>query len=142
MATKFNADRYTLSSTTTDLFSDFTNNMEIHPGTGDLSRVRNDQAIIQSVRNLLMTDYNERRFAPYVGSRIRQLMFELMSPQTAVLIKTAIENTVKNYEPRVNLLETVVDPDEDNNGYYVRLKFSLINSSVPVELGFFLDRTR
>ena len=137
MATKFNANKYAEVSTVSDFFSDFSSNMDVHPGTGDISRLKNDQAIVQSVRNLLLTDYNERPFAPMVGCRIRQMLFEDISPQTAVLIQTAIQNTIKNYEPRINLLETIVDPSYDENGYDIRLKFTLINSTAPVDIGFF-----
>lgn len=142
MATKFNAEQYSISATNTDLYSDFYSNLDIHPGTGDIARVKNDQAVIQSVRNLLLTDHYERPFAPLIGSTIRQMLFEDVSPYTAVSIRIAIEDTLNNYEPRVSLIETIVEPDADENGYNIRLKFSLINRVTPVEMGFFLNRTR
>lgn len=142
MSTKFNANKYAEVSVVTDRFSDFGSNMDIHPGTGDISRLKNENAVIQSVRNLLLTDYYERPFAPMVGCRLRQMLFEDVSPQSTVLIQTSIQNTLKNYEPRINLLETIVEPNYDDNGYNIRLRFTLINSTTPVEIGFFLDRTR
>lgn len=142
MATKFNASKYASVSPVSDFYSDFHMNMDIHPGTGDVVRVRNEQAIIQSIRNLLMTDFYERPFAPNVGSSIRYALFENITPAMSVVIKTAIEDTLANYEPRVRVLETIVAPDDDHNGYNVRLKFSLINSTTPTEINFFLDRTR
>lgn len=142
MATKFNASKYAEVSPVSDFYSDFHMNMDIHPGTGDVVRVRNEQAIVQSIRNLLMTDFYERPFAPSVGSDIKRALFENISPAMSVVIKTAIEDTLSNYEPRAQILETVVAPDDDNNGYNIRLKFSLINSTTPTEINFFLDRIR
>lgn len=142
MAIKFNSSKYSQATLATDYYSDMYVNMDIHPATGDLLRVRNDAAIIQSVRNLLTTGYYERPFQPYVGSRLRESLFEDISPITSIKIKTAIEDTLQNYEPRVSLLETIIEPAYDDNGYNIRLKLSLINSIEPVEVDFFLNRIR
>lgn len=142
MATKFDAEKYTTASKVKDFYSDIPTNLDIHPGTKDVLRVRNDQAIIQSVRNLILTDMNERPFQPKVGSSIRQALFEPISPITSHAIRIAIEDVLNNYEPRVEMLDTVVEPDEMADGYYVHLKFALINKIEPVEIDLFLDRNR
>lgn len=142
MATRFNAIKYTNASPVTDFYSDFTSNMDIHPATGDVIRIKNEAAIIQSVRNLLLTGFYERPFQPLIGSRVRESLFEDISQLTSITIQTAIQDTIRNYEPRVDLLETIIEPDYEGNGYNVRLKFSIINSIEPVELDFFLNRIR
>jgi phage baseplate assembly protein W len=142
MSIKFNANKYSQASLASDYYSDIYTNLDIHPATGDAMRLRNDSAVIQSVRNLLLTGFYERPFQPLIGSRLRESLFEDVSVITSIKIKTAIEDTLKNYEPRVQLLETIVEPAYDENGYNIRLKFSLINSIQPVEIDFFLNRVR
>ena len=142
MATKFDAEKYTTASKVKDFYSDIPTNLDIHPGTKDVLRVRNDQAVIQSVRNLIMTEYTERPFQPKIGCGIRRALFEPISPITSHMIQIAIQDTLGNYEPRVDLLDTVVEPDEMLNGYYVHLKFALLNRIEPIEIDLFLDRNR
>lgn len=142
MALSFDASKYTLAAKVNDFYSDFNNNLDIHPGTGDFLRLRNESAVIQSVKNLLLTDFYERPFQPRIGCRVRQMLFEHITPITSLRIQTAIEDTLKNFERRINLIDTTVEPDDENNGYNIRLRFSLINNSIPIELNFFLDRIR
>jgi phage baseplate assembly protein W len=142
MALKFNASKYTTAVKNTDFYSDFNNSMDIHPGSGDVVRVLNDAAVMQSVKNLLLTEFYERPFQPTIGCRLRQILFEDISPITSLRIQTAIEDTLGNHERRINLIDTIVEPDDENNGYNIRLRFSLINSTTPIEMNFFLDRIR
>lgn len=142
MALKFNADKYTVASRNTDFYSDFNSSFSIHPGTNDLARVRNDQSILQSVRNIILTDRGERMFQPLIGASLKQYLFEDISPMTAMMIRTAINDSLTNYEPRIRLIETIVEPDEIQNGYNIRLRFYLINSVEPTQIDLFLDRIR
>jgi phage baseplate assembly protein W len=142
MATRFKANKYSVAPASTDFYSDFKTNLDVHPATGDVIRVKNETAVIQSIHNLLMTNYYERPFQPLIGSRIRESLFEDVSPITSYAIQTAIENTIENYEPRIQLLEVIVEPNYDENGYNIRIKFSLINSINPIEIDLFLNRIR
>lgn len=142
MALKFNVDKYTNASKNADFFSDFTSSFSIHPGTNDLARIRNDQAVVQSVRNLLLTDPGERFFRPLIGTNLKRFLFEDISPITALQIKMVIEDTLTNFETRIRLVETIVEPDDIQNGYNIRLKFYIINNTSPTEINLFLDRIR
>lgn len=142
MALKFNADKYTAASKNKDFYSDFTSSFSIHPGTNDLARVRNDQAIVQSLRNLLLTDRQERLFQPSIGAGLNRFLFEDISPITSSLIRITIEDTITNFEPRIRLVETIVEPDEVQDGYNIRLKFYIINNVEMTEINLFLDRIR
>lgn len=141
MAT-FNADKYSIVSKTTDLFSDFAMNLDIHPNTHDVVRIRNEQSITSSIKNLLLTDYYERPFQPTIGSSVRHQLFEIPSLLTAISLQTAIEDTLKNHEPRIQVNSVVVQPSDDMLTYNVTLNYTLINSTTPVSLTMFLDRIR
>ena len=141
MAT-FNADKYSVVSKTNDLFSDFAMNLDIHPNTQDVVRIRNEQAITSSIKNLLLTDFYERPFQPTIGSMVRRELFELPSMLTAIAIQTAIEDTNKNHEPRVKVVGVDVTLSSDMSTYNISLTYMLINSTTPVSLTMFLDRIR
>ena len=57
-------------------FKDLAISFEANPNTNDFSAVTNENAIKQSVRNLVLTSFGERPFQPNIGSRVRGLLFE------------------------------------------------------------------
>lgn len=141
MAT-FNADKYSIASKTNDLYSDFGMNLDIHPNTHDVVRIRNEQSVTSSIKNLLLTDYYERPFQPTIGSSVRRYLFELPTPLTATAIQTAIEDTLRNHEPRIRVVSVNVTLSDDMTTYHIELTYMLLNSTTPVTLTMFLDRIR
>ena len=113
-----------------------------HPTTGDVVRKTGDDAIKRSVRNLILTNFYDRPFRPYIGSNTQKLLFELANPITANMIKDAILEVVKNYEPRVSIVELSGELDEDNNGYNVIIQYEILNRSEPAIITLFLERIR
>ena len=61
-------------------FSDFFTDFSRHAQTGELNKKTNENAVKQSVRNLLLTNKGERLFQPTVGSNLKALLFENASP--------------------------------------------------------------
>ena len=122
----------------TDLDLDFFAN----PNTGDLIKKVGEDAIKRSVRNLIFTNFYERPFRPYIGSNIRKLLFENITPFTAILLKNAIVSVINNFETRVSLQKVNVTENIDNNGYDVRLEYIILNRQAPVVTSLFLERIR
>jgi phage baseplate assembly protein W len=112
------------------------------PGKNDIALSYDEMAVIRSLRYLLLTKNYERPFQSNFGSRIDQLLFEPMSFLTADNIKKEIEETINNFEPRVNLAQVTVDEDPDNNAYSVSLLFFIANNVQPTEISLILERTR
>lgn len=109
----------------------------------DLISLKNENAIARSLRNLVLTLPGERFFNENLGSNVSKSLFENIDSISASIIKSEIENTVKNYEPRVNLLEVNVDPDFDNNNFNVTITYEIIGIDVlPQQLTFALQQTR
>lgn len=113
-----------------------------HPTTKDVMMRTGEEAIKRSVRNLLFTNFYERPFRNYIGSNVYRLLFDNINPITAMFIKDAITETINNFEPRVRLLDVEVDPDIDNNGFNVRLRYVILNRELPIVTGLFLERIR
>jgi phage baseplate assembly protein W len=123
-------------------FKDLDLNFNIHPIRKDINKNLNEFAIINSVKNLVLTSFYERPFQPKIGSNIRRLLFENVDTFQAALLENEIEETVTNFEPRVRISYVTATPSPDNNRYDVTMEFFIINQTEPVTISFFLERIR
>ena len=123
-------------------FSDLDLNFNIHPVKKDITKHVNEYAIINSVKNLVSTNYYERPFRPEIGSGVRNLLFENVDPLVAARLERAIVETISNYEPRVSVsnISAIASPDE--NLYSIKLEFFILNNPNPITIDFFLERIR
>jgi len=135
------ADKYSPTQKQ-DYFSDFLNDFDQHPFNHSLSKVTNENAVKQSIRNLILTNLGERLFQPTIGSNIRYSLFEPNDVVTAENINFFVKSTISQNEPRAILLEVNVWPSPDNNAFEVNIVFSLINSNAPIQLNVILRRVR
>lgn len=126
----------------TRLFSDIDLNFTAHPVTKDITRRYDENAIKASVKNLLLTRNFERPFHSEIGSPIRALMFELPGPMFDVMLQRAIIDVINNFEPRVEIIEVLVNDASDENAVYVTLEFKIVNTERPITLDLVLERTR
>ena len=123
-------------------FKDLDLNFAIHPIRKDINIHRAEYAVINSVKNLILTNHFERPFQPEVGSNIRRLLFENIDVILAAQIEREIEETVNNFEPRVEVSSITAIPSPDENGYKIILEFFVINNPDPITINFFLERIR
>lgn len=124
------------------VFSDLDLTFTKHPVTKDVSKKIKDNAIIASVKHLILTRFYERPFNPTLGSNISQLLFEPVDFVTASILSKEITMTLRNFEPRVSINEIIVTPDNENQRYDVSLKFFIVNSPRPITVNLFLNRLR
>lgn len=113
-----------------------------HPTTGDVMKKTGEEAIKRSVRNLIMTNYFDRPFQSGIGSDVRALLFENITPLTAIYLQDAITIMLNRWEPRIRLENVKVTADVDNNGFNVRLEYIILNRESPVVTTIFLERIR
>ena len=123
-------------------YKDLDLNFAIHPIRKDINVYKAEYAIINSVKNLILTNHYERPFQPEIGSNIRRLLFENVDVILAAQIEREIEETINNFEPRVQISTVTATPDVDENGYKVILEFFVINNPDPITIKFFLERIR
>jgi phage baseplate assembly protein W len=122
-------------------FSDIDLNFIPHPVTGDIVKKYDESAIKAAIRNLVLTSNYERPFHSEIGSQLRNLLFEPMSPITIQLIQNTIGQTIKNFEPRAILLSVVANYSPDNNSVYVTVNFQIVNTTTPQTVSITLERT-
>lgn len=132
-----------VSSTLPSYFSDLDLDFAINPATNDLVILKNDLAIRRSVRNLVMLNFGEKQFQPKIGSNVRKILFEPMTPDVAGRLQTYIQQTLLNFEPRIQLQAVDVNQDNINDGYNVSIRFFLLNAETTLQtINMFLNRIR
>jgi len=137
------ADTFTGSKKQIEYFSDFLTSFAKTPIGNQLARVTNEQAVMQSLKNLIRTNLGERLFQPTVGSDVMATLFELNTDEARDSLELFINNTVENNEPRVNLLQTIVNTDNINeNQIEITLIYNLINNPTELTLNLVLKRVR
>ena len=140
MSTTITTNNPRISSERT--FRDLDLNFGIHPIKKDVTKHINEYAVINSVKNLVLTNFYERPFRPEIGSGVRNLLFEMVDTVTAAQLERAISEVIANFEPRVRVTRVVASPSPDENLYNVRMDFFIINNPNPISIDFFLERIR
>jgi phage baseplate assembly protein W len=140
MSTTISSINPNISSART--YKDLDLNFTIHPIKKDINKKIGEYAIINSVKNLVSTNFYERPFRPQIGSGVRSLLFELVDTVVATQIERAISEVLENFEPRVRVTRVVASPSPDENLYNIRMDFFIINNPNPISIDFFLERIR
>lgn len=123
-------------------YKDLDLNFTIHPVKKDVNKLVNEMAVVNSIKNLILTNHYERPFQPDVGSNVQKLLFDNMDNITAAAIKREILQTIQNFEPRVSVQTINVVPDFDNNTFNIGMEFYITNRTDPITIQFFLNRAR
>lgn len=124
-------------------FKDVSATFQVNPINSDVIILKNENAIARSIRNLVFTIPGEKPFEPTIGSNVTNLLFENLDFLTASSIRSEIENTINNFEPRVRLREVEVNPNFDNNAFDVVIRYDIVGIDVaPQQLSFALQPTR
>lgn len=127
---------------TTPIHQDLDLSFAIHPVKRDLVLKRDEDAVIASIKHLLLTNHYEVPFQPEVGCNIRKLLFENLTPFTASDLSRFIRETIENFEPRAKIHKLLVTPNYDQNGYAVYLEcFIGVNPNLQ-SVDFLLERIR
>ena len=123
-------------------FKDLDLNFTKHPVRDDVNILTAERAVINSVKNLILTNHYERPFQPDLGSNIRRLLFENADSITASLLEREIQQTIENFELRARVKDIRVIAKFDENGFQVELTFFIVNVTAPITINFFLERIR
>jgi phage baseplate assembly protein W len=124
-------------------FKDLSMSFQVNPLNYDLIALKNESAIARSIRNLVLTYPGERFFNENLGSKVSRSLFENLDEISASVIKDEIKNTIDNYEPRVNLIDVIVEPNYDNAEFNVTINYRIVGIDVlPQQLSFALQPTR
>jgi phage baseplate assembly protein W len=108
----------------TDISNDFTKN----PSTGDITIVKDGNAIKQSLKNLLLLNKFDKPFNPDIDVGLREVLFENFPDFIRKnIIREKVEYIINKYEPRVKLQEVDVVSSEDQNGLTIQITYGVVN---------------
>jgi len=136
------ADKITETLYVQQTYSDFTNDLTVHPITQQLVVLKNADSVKQSLRNLILTNLGEKPFNPLFGSNINKSLFELFDPFFVEDVKRYVTLAVQQYEPRVNLISVDVSQDRTETAVTINIVFSLINTTQPLSISIYVKRVR
>ena len=112
-------------------FKDLSISFKFNPLSGDLIALKNENAIARAVRNIVSTTPGEKFFDPDFGSSVSEILFENVDDITAISIKDEIKNSLQNYEPRVEIIDVIVDPNFDENQFDVVITYRIVGVDIP-----------
>jgi phage baseplate assembly protein W len=122
-------------------FKDISFNFSKNPITNDIVVLKNEEAIKQSVKNLILTKVDERPFNPSLGTDTTSYLFELHTKISANALIEEIESVLKNNEPRITLQQIDVDVNPDSNNFEVYIEYLIVGLPPEVQnLSFVLVR--
>ena len=124
-------------------YKDISMSFETNPLNDDLVSLTDTSAIARSIRNIVFTSPGEKFFNPDFGSRVSESLFENVDNVSALAIKDEIKSSIIKFEPRVNLLDTIVVPNPDDNEMAVTIEYEIVGIDIPPQqLEFVLLPTR
>ena len=138
----YDATQSNESKRSSRIYKDLNLDFSFNSATKDIQKITDVEAVKRSVRNLINLNHYEKPFHPEIGSNLRAMLFELMTPQMNHLISKQIQKLITNYEPRARLVQVATVPDFDRNAYNCKIFFYVINQPEPVTVETFLERLR
>lgn len=124
------------------IYSDLDLSFAAHPITGDVAKKYDVNAVKQSLKTLILTQYNERPFQPKLGSPVYGMLFDNVDIITANSLKLRIELLINKFEPRVRSQQVDVVPLYDQNAFEVTMYFYVVGIPDPVTFSTILRRSR
>ena len=139
---RYDATQSNESKRSAKIYRDLDLDFQANSATKDIQKITDIEAVKRSVRNLINLNHYEKPFHPEIGSNLRAMLFENMTPQMNHLITKQIELLIANYEPRARLVTVRTLPQFDRNAYAVTINFQVVNSPTPVVVETLLERLR
>ena len=126
----------------TKIYKDFDLSFSVNPITGDIGTKSDINAIQQSIKTLINTNFFERPFQPTLGCNIRSILFEPISPVVANDLKTVINDVLVNYEPRIVVRDIEIRDNSDANSYFITILYNIRSSKTVNTFETVLKRLR
>ena len=110
-------------------FRDFSLTFEKNAVTNDILSLKNEAAIKESVKNIVLYNFYEKPFDPFFGGNIIGLLFENSTPTMVLEVKNRIEQSIEIHEPRVTAVSAVVKFEEDRNELNCKIQYLILGIS-------------
>ena len=134
---RYDATQNNESKRSSRIYKDLNLGFLQNSATKDIQKLTDVEAVKRSVRNLINLNHYEKPFHPEIGSNLRAMLFENITPQMNHVISKQIDLLIRNFEPRCRLVQVNTQPMFDRNGYRAQISFYVVNHPEPVEVETF-----
>ena len=110
-------------------FRDFSLTFEKNAVTNDILSLKNEAAIKESVKNIVLYNFYEKPFDPFFGGNIIGLLFENSTPTMVLEVKNRLEQSIEIHEPRVTAVSVTVQFEEDRNELNCKIQYLILGIS-------------
>ena len=110
-------------------FRDFSLTFEKNVVTNDILSLKNEAAIKESVKNIVLYNFYEKPFDPFFGGNILGLLFENSTPTMVLEVKNRIEQSIEIHEPRVTAVSVTVQFEENRNELNCKIQYLILGIS-------------
>ena len=114
-------------------FKDINLSFKRHPVTNDLVVIKNEDAIKKSVKNIIFTILGEKPFEPTFGSVISQSLFDLNTNLNEIRISDEIQQSLLNYEPRIDNIVATTTIYPDSNELNCTVQYDIVGIPAPTQ---------
>ena len=114
-------------------FKDINLSFKRHPVTNDVLTVSNEDAIKRSVKNIIFTILGEKPFEPEFGSVINQSLFDLSTNLNEIRISDEIQQSLLNYEPRIDNVVVTASIYPDSNELNCTVQYDIVGIPAPTQ---------
>lgn len=122
------------------VFSDLNLAFTTNPGTGDVLKKIDVEAVKTSIRNVLLGNPFDVPFDPNYGGSMRRLLFELLSPGLIAAVKRDVALKLAEYEPRCQIQNINIIDGE--NSVDVQMQFYVVGNAIIQSITLILERAR
>ena len=110
-------------------FRDFSLTFEKNAVTNDILSLKNEAAIKESVKNIVLYNFYEKPFDPFFGGNILGLLFENSTPTMVLEVKNRLEQSIEIHEPRVTAVSVTVQFEENRNELNCKIQYLILGIS-------------
>lgn len=127
---------------TTVRYSDIDLSFTRNASTHDIFKVKDSECVKNSIINLVLTNFGERKFHPEIGSGVYSMLFDNGDAISGFLLEQRIRETISKFEPRASIVEINVNVEPDKNIIEMFLSFTILNINKPETINLTIKRNR
>lgn len=116
-------------------------NFPVASAAGQTEMAQYEEDVRQAVLIVLLTNPGERVMRPTFGAGLNDFLFEPINPTTMATLAQRVEDSLIDWEPRIDVISIAVNPDANNNAmllidivYRVRATNNVANLVYPFYL--------
>jgi len=122
-------------------FVDLDISLAKNPITDDAITLKNEKAVTQAIKNIILTKFGEKLMDPSIGCDVHSMLFEPLDVFSAMEIQSKIEAAIANYEPRIQIISVEVKTIDNELGeILVDLVFRIVGEPNIIEQTFLIER--